>query len=117
MAYTGTLEKTRRANFKEVSQDPAALAGFQSFHQEYMKELERDIKRPAREINADDFVMKRQRTTQGPSDRQEAGYLDESGRREKFMDEHQRYKEGRLEEHERTELFYVLEQFFEKSRR
>ena len=33
------------------------------------------------------------------------------------MEEHQRYKEGRLEEQERAELFYVLEQFFQKSRR
>jgi len=33
------------------------------------------------------------------------------------MEEHQLYKEGRLEEQERGELFYVFEQFFEKTRR
>jgi len=63
LAYTGTLEKKRRATMKEAVQDPALLAGVDSFDQTYQRELERDVKRPARPINPDDFAAKRQRTT------------------------------------------------------
>ena len=59
MAYSATLEKTRRENLKEAAADPAVLAGFQSFHEEYRKELERDLKRPARLVNPEDFVARR----------------------------------------------------------
>lgn len=98
MAYTGTLEKKRRENIKETLKDPVLMAGTESFDQTYQRELELDLKRQARPIDPTDFEARRRRTSQGPSDRQEAGYLDEGGRREKFMDDHQLYKEGRKEE-------------------
>jgi hypothetical protein len=42
--------------------------------------------------------------------------LDLAARREQFHDEHELYRENKLEQQERIELFYVLEQFFEDSR-
>jgi len=42
--------------------------------------------------------------------------LDAAGRREQFLADIDRYGEKGLEQAERTELFYVLEQFFESSR-
>ena len=69
MAYTGALEKTRRENIKETTSDPETLAGFECFHQEYLKTLEADVKRPARAVNPEEFVARRQSTTQGSSDR------------------------------------------------
>ena len=39
-----------------------------------------------------------------------------AGRREEFLDEHQLYRENKLEQQERIELYYVLEQMFESSK-
>ena len=49
----------------------------------------------------------------GGSDRKDYGYLDETGRRDLFLEEHAQYKENKLEQTQRIETFYVLEQFFE----
>jgi len=38
------------------------------------------------------------------------------GRRDLYLEEHKQYKENKLEQNERIETFYVLEQFFESQR-
>jgi len=93
--------------------DPALLAGFEAFDETYRNQLLEDAKRPARPVDPTAFAPKNRRTSDGPSDRKERSYLDLAGRRAKFMDDHQLYREGKLEEQERGELFYVLEQLFE----
>jgi hypothetical protein len=56
--------------------------------------------------------------TQGKSsgDHVDHGFLDMRGRRDLYLEEHKQYKENKLEQNERIETFYVLEQFFESQR-
>ena len=53
----------------------------------------------------------------GTSDRKDYGYLDMTGRRDLFLEEHAQYKENKLEQSERIDTFFVLEQFFENQRK
>jgi hypothetical protein len=115
-AFTGQLEKKRRDNHKETMADPVLTAGFHSFENYYQDELIKDAKRPARNIDYDALKPKNIKSSGGGSDRKEHGFLDERGRREVWYDEHKAYKENKLEQQDRTETFYVLEQFFESQK-
>ena len=72
---------------------------------------------PARAINPEDFMPKNKPTTVGGgTDLKEDGFLNLTGRREQFLSEHERYNENKLEQEERRELYYCLEQMFESSK-
>lgn len=115
-AYSGQLEKQRRDNHKETMNDPVLAAGFHSFEQFYQDELMDDAKRPARAIDHEALKPRKIKASSSGSDRKEHGFLDERGRRDVWLDEHKAYKENKLEQQERIETFYVLEQFFESQR-
>jgi hypothetical protein len=112
-AFTGQLEKKRRDNHKATMNDPVLAAGYHSFEQYYQDELLTDAKRPERKIDYDALKPKNIKASSSGSDRKEHGYLDSRGRREVWLEEHKAYKENKLEQQDRTETFYVLEQFFE----
>jgi len=82
----------------------------------YQEQLLADAKVPARPIDPSVFEAKVRAPQLSGSDRQDAGFLDMRGRREQFYDERLEYKDNKLEQQDRMELFYVLEQFFESSR-
>lgn len=96
--------------------DPVLAAGFHSFEQYYQDELMLDAKRPVKEIDFEALKPKKIRATSSGSDRKEHGFLDNRGRRDVWLDEHKAYKENKLEQQDRIETFYVLEQFFESQR-
>lgn len=116
LAYSGSLERKRREEGAEAAGGPDRLAAFDGFDTFYQETLLEDAKRPARPINAADFAQKAAVSVEGTTDRREGGFLDIAGRREEFLDEHQLYRENKLEQQERIELYYVLEQMFESSK-
>jgi hypothetical protein len=110
------LEKKRKENHKETMADEVIAAGFHSFENYYQDRLLEEAKVPARKIDPSVFVPKKRTKVTGVSDRKDYGYLDMKGRRDLFLDEHIQYKENKLEQQERIQTFYVLEQFFENQR-
>lgn len=116
LAYSGMLEKTRREAPKGALDKVELAAGFHEFDQFYQGELLDDAKRPARAIDEELYKPRHRPATEGTSDAVATGFLDTAGRREQFLADLDRYGEKGLEQAERTELYYVLEQFFENSR-
>jgi len=109
MAYSGMLEKTRREGPRKALSEPEVVAGFHAFEAYYQDELLEDLKRPARPIDPEAFAPKpfTLSTEAAPE------YLDRDGRREKFMSDLKLYNEGKLEQEERRELYFVLEKMFD----
>ena len=60
------------------------------------------------------FKPKRQVDFEGSYDKKENMFLDENGRRDLFLEEHKMYKENKLEQQERIELYYLLEQMYKQ---
>jgi len=116
LAYSGMLEKQRREAPKGALDQIESYAGFHEFEHFYQDELLADAKRPPRPIEAELYKPKHRPATEGSSDAVATGFLDTAGRREQFLADLDRYGEKKLEHLERTELFYVMEQFFESSR-
>ena len=117
LAYSGNLQKKRAENPKATHGDLEASAGYHRFEAMYQETLLNDAKEPARPIDPSVFEAKPRAPQLSGSDRQDAGFLDMRGRREQFQLERLEYKENKLEQQDRMELFYVLEQFFESSRK
>jgi hypothetical protein len=69
-----------------------------------------DARRPAREIDPEVYRPKRAVNFEGLADTKDETFLDMAGRRDHFVEEHKLYKENKLEQNERIELFYLLEQ-------
>jgi hypothetical protein len=114
MAYSGVREQQRMANYKETMNDPVLYAGFESFENFYQENLLADAKRPARKIDPKDFKPKPFKAEDGTTDRKEQGYMDSVERRDQFFENYMIYKENGLEQKDRVEAYYVLEQFFKK---
>ena len=102
------LHKKRASDKKATYEDRDAIAGYDAFEHYYQDVLLDDAKKPPREIDLDALKPKKLATIVR-SDSQQHGYLNEAARREKFLEEHKLYKEGRLESKERAELFFVFE--------
>ena len=113
LAYSGNLHQNRAKDYKGTHGDLQISAGFHRFESFYQDTLLDEARVPARPIDESVFEAKPRAPQLSGSDRQDAGFLDMDGRREKFILDRLEYKENKLEQQERMELFYVLEQFFE----
>lgn len=83
-----------------------------TFPRWYLTELEKDAHREPRPINADDF--KPRKSFEIPA--ADAQFMNQKERENQMFDDHRIYQENRKEQMERTQLFYILEQFFENAR-
>jgi len=97
LAYAGSLQRKRQEEGPATAGSPERLAAFDGFDAFYQDTLLEDAKRPARPINPADFAAKARVSVEGTTDRREGGFLDMAGRREEFLDEHQLYRENKLE--------------------
>ena len=115
LAFSGQLERKRRENREQTLDDPTIVAGFEGFESFYQDTLLQDAKKAPRPIDTSLFKAKAQVSSVDQAQDVKAHvYLDERGRRDQFLDEHKLYKENKLEQQERIELFYVLEQLNKK---
>lgn len=110
LAFGSNLERKRRENLDVVRKDLKISAGFESFEMFYLDNLE---ERSKLEPTAIDKVALR------PKSRIElealGDFQDQRGRQEQFFLDHKLYKEGKLEQQERTQLYYVLEKLKEQA--
>lgn len=76
-----------------------------------MRELAFDIKKPPRKVNEDEFrkLKSWERTT--------GTFQSAEKREEEYFKQHDIYAEDKKEGMDRLQLFYILEQFYEKSQR
>jgi len=109
LAYNGMLQKKRTENKEATMDDPTMAAGFESFDSMYQQTLLEDAKKPQREIDPEVFRPKMQMISDQSMDKKEITYMNQAARREEYLEEHTRYKENKLEQQERIELFYLLE--------
>ena len=86
--------------------DPMKFAGFEGFETNYINTLLDEAKQKPREINPADFQ---------PKNVMPDTFRDMRGRQNKYFEDHLAYKENKLEQNERVELFYVLEQMNKKN--
>lgn len=83
-----------------------------TFSRWYLRELEKDAKRDPRPVNPADFKPKK--PFQMPAE--DEHFLTKPEREAAFFEEQKLFLENKKEQQERTQLFYVLEQFFENAR-
>jgi len=108
LAYTGVLEKKRGENRKATLENPKLKYGLETFEEYYQEQLLADARRPPREI--DHEALEPKRKTQGGND---DGFKTRVESRDQFFEDHALYRENQLEQKERIELYYVLEQMFQ----
>ena len=122
-AFEGARQRklmTDPATREAYDDDPRVSSSLESFPDYYKAQLMEDAKKPARQINEDELTPKRKRQlsslystyTQEKTVDPYEGYMGEKEQAEKFFEDHEKYAENNLEQVERQELFYVLEQFF-----
>ena len=78
-----------------------------------MKELEREAKNPPRPVNPDDYNPKKFMLSRKDSLPE---WKDNQARKESYHEDLALVRENKKEQHDRTALFYILEQFYEHSR-
>ena len=84
-----------------------------TFERWYAKVLEEDAKKEPRPITPADYEPKK---FIKPSSEELPTWKSVSEREEEFFKDHALYLENKKENLDRSQLFYVLEQFFEHSR-
>lgn len=109
LAYAGMLEKKRRNRRKATLDDMSIFAGFEAFDQFYIDHLLNEAKNEPRPIDTEALKYK------SPLQKAAVGrYMTPKEKGEKFFEDHQLYKEGKLQQQERGELFSILEQLHEQ---
>ena len=97
------LENPDHVEFK----DKEAMLNPFTFERYYMEQLNRDAENEPRPINPADYEPKKF----DPAAPKE--YMNQRQRMEQFFVDYKLYTENKKEQHDRTALFYILEQFFE----
>lgn len=117
MAYGAMVEQKYKKQMDTPDQLTFIDKEFQyspyTFERWYLNQLELDAKAQPRSINQDDYVPKK---FMKPKKADEPTYLNQAAREEKFFMDHKLFLENKKEQHDRTSLFYILEQFYEQSR-
>lgn len=114
IAYTGTLEQERRKRLKKTLNDPVISQGGDTFEEFYKDELVESAKRPARQIDYEALKPKNnKRTSNTLSISDTGGFKNRTDLREQFFEDHKLYREGQLQQKERMELYFVLEQMLQ----
>lgn len=117
MAYGAIVEQ----QYKKQSETPDHLTFMDkeyqysdfTFERWYLGQLEIDANKQPRSINPDDYNPKKFIRAQKAD---EPTYMDRAAREEKFFEDHSLFLENKKEQHDRTSLFFILEQFYEQAR-
>ena len=59
LAYSGTLEKTRREDINKTRKNNEIVFGIETFEEFYKQELQKDFKREPRPVNPEDYQPRR----------------------------------------------------------
>jgi hypothetical protein len=93
LAYSGILERNRRQDINKTRKNNEMIFGIESFEEFYKGELQRDAKRPPREVRPEDYEQRRG-TVADPSKAAE-GFKTHEERKAQYFSEYELYKENK----------------------
>mmetsp|Transcript_8755 Transcript_8755/g.14854 ORF Transcript_8755/g.14854 Transcript_8755/m.14854 type:complete len:114 (+) Transcript_8755:3155-3496(+) len=104
------LERKRKTQtLKEINKRGGDIVGINDFHTVYLNDLSKQQYAPQREIDPEVFKPKLQRR-QGPSEK----FLSNKERIDKLYDDLYEFRENKLEDKQRVQLYYVLQKMYEQ---
>lgn len=114
LAYTGNLEKNRRENRQETLDNTILQQGGDVFSTYYLDMLWQDAFKEPREIDEEALQPKVNIKDNQLLQNKDKEYKTRLERREEYFDNYEEYKEGRLQQRERKQLYSILEEMFRR---
>ena len=90
LAYSGMLEKKRRADIDKTRKNNELVYGIENFEEFYKQELQRDAKREPRQINPAEYAPKRVDNSKAHE-----GFRTTAERKEDYFREYEIFKENK----------------------
>lgn len=94
----------------DTHKDKEYYISHDTFERFYLRQLEIEAKQEPRPINPADYLPKKHLVSKKGK---QPEWLDEVQQREKYFEDLALLRENKKEQHDRTALFFILEQFYE----